>query len=90
MKMICAGPEEKVVGLHLIGIGCDEMLQGFAVAVKMGGKPALSLCLLMRPGMTDHLHCSFLQPLATSLIHASPFTPQALKRLSPCVRRGEK
>jgi len=38
MKMVCAGPEEKVVGLHLIGIGCDEMMQGFAVAVKMGGK----------------------------------------------------
>ncbi|GAA5901368.1 hypothetical protein JCM8208_001779 [Rhodotorula glutinis] len=36
MKMICAGPEEKVVGLHLIGLGSDEMLQGFAVAVKMG------------------------------------------------------
>lgn len=36
MKMICAGPEEKVVGLHLIGMGSDEMLQGFAVAVKMG------------------------------------------------------
>jgi len=36
MKMVCAGPEEKVVGLHLIGIGCDEMMQGFAVAVKMG------------------------------------------------------
>ena len=37
MKMICAGPEEKVVGLHLIGLGSDEMLQGFAVAIKMGG-----------------------------------------------------
>ncbi|GAA5897994.1 hypothetical protein JCM5296_001448 [Sporobolomyces johnsonii] len=36
MKMIVAGPEEKVVGLHLIGVGCDEMLQGFAVAIKMG------------------------------------------------------
>lgn len=37
MKMICAGPEEKVVGLHLIGLGSDEMLQGFAVAIKTGG-----------------------------------------------------
>lgn len=37
MKIICQGKNEKVVGLHLIGIGCDEMLQGFAVAVKMGG-----------------------------------------------------
>ncbi len=36
MKLICAGPEERVVGIHLIGDGVDEMLQGFAVAVKMG------------------------------------------------------
>jgi len=36
MKLIVAGTEEKIVGLHLIGIGADEMLQGFAVAVKMG------------------------------------------------------
>lgn len=35
-KLICVGPEEKVVGLHLIGMGSDEMLQGFAVAIKMG------------------------------------------------------
>ena len=27
MKLICAGPEEKVVGLHMMGRGCDEMLQ---------------------------------------------------------------
>lgn len=36
VKMICAGKEEKVVGLHIVGIGADEMLQGFAVAIKMG------------------------------------------------------
>lgn len=36
MKLVCAGPEEKVVGVHGIGFGVDEMLQGFAVAVKMG------------------------------------------------------
>lgn len=35
-KLICQGPEEKVVGLHLIGEGSDEILQGFAVAIKMG------------------------------------------------------
>ncbi len=37
-KLVCAGPEEKVVGVHIIGMGSDEVLQGFAVAVKMGGK----------------------------------------------------
>lgn len=36
-KLVCAGPEEKVVGVHLIGLGSDEVMQGFAVAVKMGG-----------------------------------------------------
>ncbi len=36
MKLICAGPEEKVVGCHIIGEGADEMLQGFAVAIRMG------------------------------------------------------
>jgi len=36
MKMVTVGPEEKVVGLHIVGIGADEMTQGFAVAIKMG------------------------------------------------------
>lgn len=35
-KLIAVGKEEKVVGLHLVGQGSDEMLQGFAVAIKMG------------------------------------------------------
>ncbi|PPQ77586.1 hypothetical protein CVT25_011378 [Psilocybe cyanescens] len=35
-KLICAGPEEKVVGVLIIGLGSDEVMQGFAVAVKMG------------------------------------------------------
>jgi glutathione reductase (NADPH) len=36
LKLVLAGPEERVVGLHIIGPSSDEMLQGFAVAVKMG------------------------------------------------------
>jgi len=36
MKLITAGAEEKVVGCHVIGDGADEMMQGFAVAVRMG------------------------------------------------------
>ena len=36
MKLVCVGPEEKIVGCHIIGEGADEMLQGFAVAVRMG------------------------------------------------------
>ncbi|MGY4675597.1 glutathione-disulfide reductase [Ursidibacter arcticus] len=40
MKLVCAGKEEKVVGLHGIGFGVDEMIQGFAVAIKMGATKA--------------------------------------------------
>jgi glutathione reductase (NADPH) len=40
MKLVCCGPEEKVVGLHGMGSGMDEMLQGFAVAIKMGATKA--------------------------------------------------
>lgn len=40
MKLVCAGENEKVVGIHLIGDNVDEMLQGFAVAVKMGATKA--------------------------------------------------
>ncbi|UAB70263.1 glutathione-disulfide reductase [Vibrio sp. SCSIO 43132] len=36
MKLICAGEDEKVVGLHGIGFAVDEMIQGFGVAMKMG------------------------------------------------------
>jgi glutathione reductase (NADPH) len=40
MKLVCAGEEELVVGLHVIGTGADEMLQGFGVALKMGATKA--------------------------------------------------
>ena len=40
MKLVCAGKEEKIVGLHGIGFGVDEMIQGFAVAIKMGATKA--------------------------------------------------
>jgi len=40
MKLICAGEEQKVVGLHSIGFGSDELLQGFSVAMKMGATKA--------------------------------------------------
>ena len=40
MKLVCLGKEEKIIGLHGIGLGVDEMLQGFAVAIKMGATKA--------------------------------------------------
>jgi glutathione reductase (NADPH) len=36
MKLVTVGTEQRVVGVHLAGRGVDEMLQGFAVAVRMG------------------------------------------------------
>lgn len=36
MKMVVVGEQEKVVGVHMMGLGVDEMLQGFAVAIRMG------------------------------------------------------
>jgi glutathione reductase (NADPH) len=36
MKLVTVGAEQRVVGVHLAGRGVDEMLQGFAVAVRMG------------------------------------------------------
>lgn len=36
MKLVTVGPEQRVVGCHVIGPGADEMMQGFAVAIRMG------------------------------------------------------
>lgn len=36
MKLVCVGENEKIVGIHGIGFGMDEILQGFAVALKIG------------------------------------------------------
>jgi glutathione reductase (NADPH) len=40
MKLVCVGKEDKIVGIHSIGFGSDELLQGFAVAMKMGATKA--------------------------------------------------
>ncbi|MCY7295346.1 glutathione-disulfide reductase [Alteromonas sp. a30] len=50
MKLVCAGEDEKVVGLHGIGLGMDEILQGFAVAMKMGATKAdFDACVAIHP-----------------------------------------
>ena len=36
MKLVTVGSDERVVGCHVFGPGADEMLQGFAVAIRMG------------------------------------------------------
>ena len=49
-KIVCEGPQEKIVGLHILGKGCDEMMQGFGVAVKMGAtKKDFDSCVAIHP-----------------------------------------
>ncbi len=56
MKIVTVLPEERVVGLHLIGIGADEMLQGFAVAVNMGATKAdLDRTVAIHPTASEEL-----------------------------------
>lgn len=56
MKLITALPEEKVVGLHIIGLGCDEMLQGFGVAIRMGATKAdFDNCVAIHPTSSEEL-----------------------------------
>jgi glutathione reductase (NADPH) len=56
MKLICAGSDEKIVGLHVIGYGADEMLQGFAVAIKMGATKAdFDNCVAIHPTSAEEL-----------------------------------
>ncbi|MEZ0472053.1 glutathione-disulfide reductase [Luteimonas salinilitoris] len=39
-KLVCVGEDERVVGVHLCGEAADEILQGFAVALKLGATMA--------------------------------------------------
>jgi len=36
VKLVCTGRERRIIGLHAIGMGADELLQGFAVALRLG------------------------------------------------------
>lgn len=56
MKLVCVGPEEKIVGLHILGLGVGEMLQGFGVAVKMGAtKQDFDSCVAIHPTSAEEL-----------------------------------
>ena len=56
LKLICAGITEKVVGIHIVGMGADEMLQGFGVAIKMGATKAdLDSCIAIHPTASEEL-----------------------------------
>jgi glutathione reductase (NADPH) len=56
VKLITAGAKEKVVGIHVIGEGADEMMQGFAVAIKMGAcKSDLDKTVAIHPTASEEL-----------------------------------
>ncbi|KAL8643877.1 MAG: hypothetical protein Q9210_007520 [Variospora velana] len=55
-KVVCQGKDEKVVGMHILGAGSSEMLQGFGVAVKMGcRKRDLDSCVAIHPTSAEEL-----------------------------------
>jgi glutathione-disulfide reductase len=65
MKLVCAGVDERIVGIHMIGDGVDEMLQGFAVAVKMGARKAdFDRTIAIHPGSAEEL-VTMKQPVAS-------------------------
>lgn len=56
MKLVTVLPEQRVVGIHIIGMGADEMLQGFAVAMKMGATKAdFDSCIAIHPTASEEL-----------------------------------
>lgn len=56
VKLVTAGASERVVGVHVIGMGADEMIQGFAVALVMGAKKAdLDRTVAIHPTAAEEL-----------------------------------
>lgn len=56
MKLVCVGADQRVVGIHVLGPGADEMLQGFAVALKMGlRKRDLDATMAIHPSSAEEL-----------------------------------
>lgn len=56
LKLICEGEEQRVVGLHIIGEGADEMLQGFAVAIQMNATKAdFDATIAIHPSSSEEL-----------------------------------
>ena len=56
MKLVTVGVKEKVVGCHILGPGADEMLQGFAVAIRMGAcKQDLDDTVAIHPTSAEEL-----------------------------------
>ena len=55
-KIVCQGVDERIVGLHMVGFGTSETLQGFAVAVIMGAKRSdFARCMPIHPTTAEAL-----------------------------------
>jgi glutathione reductase (NADPH) len=55
-KIVCLLPSELVIGLHLVGKGSDEILQGFGVAIKMGAtKKDFDNCVAIHPVSAEEI-----------------------------------
>ena len=56
MKLVTVGPQERVVGIHVIGRSADELIQGFAVALRMGATKAdLDRTVAIHPTAAEEL-----------------------------------
>ncbi len=56
MKLVCVGADERIVGIHLFGSATDEIIQGFAVALKMGATKAdLDATVAIHPTSAEEL-----------------------------------
>ncbi|MBX3726345.1 MAG: glutathione-disulfide reductase [Xanthomonadales bacterium] len=56
IKLVCVGEEERIVGLHLVGPGVDEILQGFAVAMGLGATRAdFQATVAIHPGSAEEV-----------------------------------
>lgn len=56
LKLVVTGENEKVIGIHIVGDGADEMLQGFAVAIQMGATKAdLDATIAIHPSSSEEL-----------------------------------
>lgn len=80
MKLVCAGSNELVVGLHVIGMGADEMLQGFGIAMKMGATKAdFDSCVAIHPTAAEEFVTMFPWGLGSQVsgANASPLNGAA-------------
>jgi len=56
MKLVTLLPDERVIGIHVIGLGADELIQGFAVALRMGARKAdLDRTVAIHPTAAEEL-----------------------------------